>query len=50
VGRTDALLDEVGFSIEFADTVTEFEEGEGPATFHWVVARKPSDEEMQRSP
>lgn len=49
VDRTEALLVEVGFSIEFADTVTEFEEGEGPATFHWVIARKPSEEEVQRS-
>ena len=44
VGRNDALLQEVGFAIEFADTVTELEEGEGPATFHWVVAQKPARE------
>ncbi|HEX4941667.1 MAG TPA: class I SAM-dependent methyltransferase [Actinomycetota bacterium] len=49
VDRTEALLEEIGFSIEFADTVTEFEVGEGPATFHWVIARKPSEEEVQRS-
>jgi hypothetical protein len=49
VHRTEALLEEVGFSIEFADTVTELEEGEGPATFHWVIARKPTEEEVQRS-
>jgi SAM-dependent methyltransferase len=51
VDRTEALLDEVGLSIEFADTVTEVEEGEGPATFHWVIARKPSQEqeEVERS-
>jgi SAM-dependent methyltransferase len=49
IDRTEALLEEVGFSIEFADTVTEIEEGEGPATFHWVIARKPSEEEVQRS-
>jgi hypothetical protein len=34
------LLEEVGFGIEFADTVTEVEEGQGPATFHWVIARR----------
>jgi SAM-dependent methyltransferase len=50
VERTEALFEEVGFSIEFADTVTEVEEGEGPATFHWVIARKPSEEEVQRAP
>ncbi len=49
VERTEALLEAVGFGIEFADTVTEVEEGEGPATFHWVIARKPSQEEVQRS-
>jgi hypothetical protein len=51
VDRTEALLDEVGLSIEFADTVTEVEEEEGPATFHWVIARKPSQEqeEVERS-
>jgi SAM-dependent methyltransferase len=42
VGRNDALLQEVGFVIESTDTVTELEEGEGPATFHWVVAQKPA--------
>jgi SAM-dependent methyltransferase len=40
VGRNDALLEEAGFAIEFADTVTELEEGEGQATFHWVIAQK----------
>lgn len=50
VDATEALLQEVGFSIEFAETVTEVEEGEGPATFHWVIARKPPEEEVQRSP
>jgi SAM-dependent methyltransferase len=49
VDRTEALLEEIGFSIEFADTVTEVEEGEGPATFHWVIARTPSEDEVQRS-
>lgn len=49
VDRTEALLEEVGFFIEFADTVTEVEEGEGPATFHWVIARTPSEDEVQRS-
>ena len=49
VDRTEALLAEIGFSIEFADTVTEVEEGEGPATFHWLIARKPSDGEVPTS-
>lgn len=44
------LLEEVGFSIAFAETVTEVEEGAGPATFYWVIARKPSAGEVQRSP
>jgi SAM-dependent methyltransferase len=42
VAENDALLEEVGFAIEFADTVTEDEEGEGPATFHWVIGQKPT--------
>jgi SAM-dependent methyltransferase len=44
VGRNDALLEEAGFAIELAETVTESEEGEGPATFHWVIAQKPMRE------
>jgi len=48
VDRTDALLEEVGFAIEAADTVTEEEEGAGPATFHWVVARRPTRGEARR--
>lgn len=31
-----------GFEIELSETRTEVEEGEGEATFHWVIARKPS--------
>ena len=46
VGRNDALLREVGFVIESADTVTELEEGEGHARFHWVVAQTPAREGM----
>jgi SAM-dependent methyltransferase len=46
VGRNDALLQEVGFVIESADTVSELEEGEGRATFHWVVAKRPAREGM----
>ena len=44
IGKNDAMLDEVGFAIEFVDTVVEDEEGEGPARFHWVVAQKPARE------
>ena len=40
VAENDAFLEDVGFAIEFADTVTEEEEGEGPATFHRVIAEK----------
>ena len=43
IAENDALLEEVGFVIEFADTVTEEEEGRGPASFHWVIAQKPMD-------
>jgi SAM-dependent methyltransferase len=46
--RTDALLEDVGFEIEFADTVTEDEEGQGQATFHWVVSQKPEREGANR--
>ena len=44
VERTNALLEGVGFAIEFADTVTEDEERQGQATFHWVVLQKPKRE------
>jgi SAM-dependent methyltransferase len=44
VAENDALLEEVGFAIGFADTVTEEEDGQGPATFHWVIAQKPMSE------
>ena len=37
--RTDRAIRDAGFAIERAETVTEEEEGEGPATFHWVIAR-----------
>ncbi len=35
-----ALLD-AGFELELSETRSQFEEGEGEATFHWVIARKP---------
>jgi SAM-dependent methyltransferase len=31
-----------GFELELSETRTEVEEGEGDATFHWVIARKPA--------
>ena len=31
-----------GFELELSETRTEVEEGEGEATFHWVIARKPA--------
>jgi SAM-dependent methyltransferase len=36
-----SLLD-AGFELELSETRSEFELGEGEATFHWVIARKPS--------
>jgi SAM-dependent methyltransferase len=30
-----------GFELELSETRTEVEDGEGEATFHWVIARKP---------
>lgn len=36
-----SLLD-AGFELELSETRSQFEEGEGEATFHWVIARKPS--------
>jgi cyclopropane fatty-acyl-phospholipid synthase-like methyltransferase len=41
---TDSLLRRQGYSIEMAETVTEVEPGEGPATFHWVIARTASED------
>lgn len=36
-----SLLD-VGFELELSETRSQVEEGEGEATFHWVIARKPA--------
>jgi cyclopropane fatty-acyl-phospholipid synthase-like methyltransferase len=30
-----------GFQLELSETRSQLEEGEGEATFHWVIARKP---------
>ena len=38
--QNDAELAEAGFRIDIAETVSEVEQGEGLATFHWVIARK----------
>lgn len=38
--RSDRLLEAAGFSIRSAETITEIEEGEGPATFRWVIAQR----------
>jgi SAM-dependent methyltransferase len=43
--RTEALLGSAGFEIRFAETITEMEPGEGPATFWWVIAQR-MDEAM----
>ncbi len=37
----ERLLREAGFELELSETKTQIEEGEGAATFHWVIARKP---------
>lgn len=31
-----------GFELELSETRSQVEEGEGEATFHWVIARKPA--------
>jgi cyclopropane fatty-acyl-phospholipid synthase-like methyltransferase len=31
-----------GFQLELSETRSQIEEGEGEATFHWVIARKPA--------
>jgi SAM-dependent methyltransferase len=31
-----------GFELELSEARSQFEEGEGEATFHWVIARKPA--------
>jgi SAM-dependent methyltransferase len=36
-----SLLD-AGFELELSETRSEFELGEGEATFHWVIARRPA--------
>lgn len=41
----DRALEIAGFRIGSAETVTEVEEGQGPATFHWVLARKPHEQD-----
>ena len=38
-GDTDELLGAGGFSIDSAETITEFEPLEGPSAFRWVMAR-----------
>jgi SAM-dependent methyltransferase len=37
----ERLLREAGFELELSETRIQIEEGEGEATFHWVIARKP---------
>ena len=35
---------EAGFALDVSQEVTEMEEGEGEATFHWIIATKrPTD-------
>lgn len=37
----ERLLRDAGFELELSETRTQVEDGEGEATFHWVIARKP---------
>jgi SAM-dependent methyltransferase len=37
----ERLLLDAGFELELSETRSQFEEGQGEATFHWVIARKP---------
>ncbi|MEP6973073.1 MAG: class I SAM-dependent methyltransferase [Actinomycetota bacterium] len=39
----ERLLRGAGFELELSETKTQIEEGEGEATFHWVIARKPEN-------
>ena len=41
--ETDERLRAAGFSLLSAETITELEVDEGPATFHWVIARLPDE-------
>jgi ubiquinone/menaquinone biosynthesis C-methylase UbiE len=36
-------LRNAGFELELSETRSQIEEGEGETTFHWVIARKPTD-------
>ena len=45
--RTTGLLLEAGFAIRSAEMITEIEP-EGPATFLWVIARAPVEEDAPR--
>ena len=38
----ERALRDAGFELELSETRSEFEEGEGEATFHWVIAKKPA--------
>jgi SAM-dependent methyltransferase len=38
----EGALRDTGFELELSETRTEIEDGEGEATFHWVIARKPA--------
>ena len=38
---TERALHDAGFELELSETRSQFEDGEGEATFHWVIARKP---------
>jgi SAM-dependent methyltransferase len=37
----ERALQAAGFELELSETRRQVEEGEGEATFHWVIARKP---------
>ena len=41
VDTNERMLRQAGFTLELSEPRTELEEGEGEATFHWVIAQKP---------
>jgi SAM-dependent methyltransferase len=38
----ERALSDAGFELELSETRSELEEGEGEATFHWVIAKRPA--------
>jgi SAM-dependent methyltransferase len=40
--ENERSLRDAGFEVELSETRSQIEEGEGEATFHWVIAMKPA--------